>query len=410
MIFKKQELKLLWPFYLEGFISKIFFILPAFMILYFNSIGLSMFETSILLAVWPLSTLIFEIPTGAVADLYGRKFSVLLGVFLQAIGLLFLYFINNYIGILLILAFIGASSTLVSGASGAWVTDLINKKSKSLLQGYYAKYMSLTSLGFIISGLIGAIIVKQFGLNSIWFITSISFFISFVFLLFGEEYHKKRKTHIKKSFKEINKKTKSSIKYSYKHKPLFYLLIAGTMLAFIGSFNTMISWTPLMKNLGYPDYAFGYFMSAIAIIGVIAPLVGNKLGRAGGLKFIKYKLSKNNKERKFIFLSLIGLMIFILLIIFANNLLIAFIVILGTNFFLNMMGPSEGVYFQRFIPTKMRATINSIDSMLISLIAILAFPIAGFLVDNIGAKYTIFISGFFIIPALFIYYKMKKFD
>jgi len=74
--FSKSELKILWPFYLESFLGTLLFILIPFEIVYFRSIGLSSTQIGFLIALWPLASLLFEIPTGAVADLYGRKFSV----------------------------------------------------------------------------------------------------------------------------------------------------------------------------------------------------------------------------------------------------------------------------------------------------------------------------------------------
>jgi len=42
IFFKKDELKLLWPFYFDALIISILFIIPAFSILYFLGIGLSL--------------------------------------------------------------------------------------------------------------------------------------------------------------------------------------------------------------------------------------------------------------------------------------------------------------------------------------------------------------------------------
>jgi len=76
-IFQKGELKLLWPFYLDAFLSPMLFFMPAFVVVYFRDLGFSLFQISLLTMMMPLSMFLFEIPTGAIADLYGRKFSVL---------------------------------------------------------------------------------------------------------------------------------------------------------------------------------------------------------------------------------------------------------------------------------------------------------------------------------------------
>src|SRR3989338_7443408 len=126
-LFEKGELKLLWPFYLDSLLSPLLFFMPAFIIIYFQNLGISLFQLGILMAVSHLASLIFEVPTGALADIFGRKFSVLLGTLLLGIAFLSLFFVTSFVGVLLIFAFIGFSFTLPSGAKEAWTTDLIGK-------------------------------------------------------------------------------------------------------------------------------------------------------------------------------------------------------------------------------------------------------------------------------------------
>ena len=67
--FKQGELKLLWPFYLDALISPMLFFMPAFVVVYFRDLGLSLFQISILTMMMPLFMFLFEIPTGAIADI-----------------------------------------------------------------------------------------------------------------------------------------------------------------------------------------------------------------------------------------------------------------------------------------------------------------------------------------------------
>ena len=46
--------------------------------------------------------------------------------------------------------------------------------------------------------------------------------------------------------------------------------------------------------------------------------------------------------------------------------------------------------------------------MVLSLIAIIALPIVGFLIDKIGPQYTIFLSGIIAIPAVIVYWRIKE--
>jgi len=124
MIFKKDELRILWPFYLHGLIYASLYLIPVFFVVYFIHVGLSIFQIGISLAVSPLLALLFEIPTGAIADLYGRKFSVMLSLFLEAIVILLIYLSNNFYYILFIMSLWGIVETLASGSDEAWVVDL----------------------------------------------------------------------------------------------------------------------------------------------------------------------------------------------------------------------------------------------------------------------------------------------
>jgi MFS family permease len=393
-LFQKEELKILWPFYLDALLSPLLFFVAAFAIVYLMGLGFSLFQISIIWAAVPLSSLIFEIPTGAMADLYGRKFSVLLSAILTGLAFLFLFFFTNFYAILAAFAFIGFSNTLNSGAREAWVVDLLKGKKRRFLSGYFAKVKSIDSFSLIFSGILGAFVVKVFGLLIIWLIGGASYFLTFFILVFAKEDYVKGKINLKQVFKKIKKQTKVSISYSRKHHVLFYFLIAGAILAFAEGLSTILAWTPLLQDLGLKDYAFGYLWSAIGAVGVIAPLVYQRLIKKG-------------REKRFIINSILLVSLFTMVMIFAYNLAFAFMLLLLGLFFMFLKNPAERMYFHRFIPTKLRATIGSVESMLISVITLLVLPIAGLLIDSIGPRYTIFIGGIIYLPAALIYSRIK---
>ena len=104
-LFEQGELKLLWPFYLEYFLASLLFFAPAFWLIYFLNIGFNLLQVSIIVAASQIAVLIFEIPTGAFADLYGRKFSVLLGYFLEGVCMISLFFFRGYSFVVIIFWF-----------------------------------------------------------------------------------------------------------------------------------------------------------------------------------------------------------------------------------------------------------------------------------------------------------------
>jgi hypothetical protein len=68
----------LHPFYLSTFIQSTSKLITPFYIIYLFSIGLEFRQIALISSFRSIVGLICEIPTGVVADLYGKKFSVIL--------------------------------------------------------------------------------------------------------------------------------------------------------------------------------------------------------------------------------------------------------------------------------------------------------------------------------------------
>jgi len=393
--FQKNELKLLWPFYLDSLISPLLFFLPAFVVVFLVGLELSFFQIGILVAISPLFMFIFEIPTGAIADLYGRKFSVLLGYFIEGIVMLSLYFVRDYYLILMLFALWGFGSTLSSGSKEAWVIDLIKKKGKNLSKSFFHKSQSFDAFALILSGFVGALLVKKFGLSIIWLFAFFSFLISISILLLAKENYVKRKIKIKESFRELINQTNKTVSYGYKHHVLYYYLLATFVLTFAISFSLGINWTPLLLELNFPEHYFGYMFSAIAFISMVGPIFSSKFLKKG-------------KEKKFIMVSLGLSALVTIFILFPKNWTSALIVLLLIEFFIMLRMPASRMYFHKFTPSKLRATMGSVDNMLAAFAGIISVPIVGYLIDTIGARYTILLYIPLTLLVIFIYSRINE--
>jgi MFS family permease len=393
-IFQKDELKILLPFYLETFISCLFFFVPAFWILQFQQ-NLSLTQIGILFSVLSISVFFFEIPTGAFADIYGRKYSSLLGYFLMAILQCSLFFFHNFYSVLLIFILWGLFMTFISGAKEAWIIDKLKyNKKKHLIKEYYLKNQSILRFSLFLSGLLGALLVAKFGLNIIWLFGGFSFLVSGIMLCFIAE--QKISRDKKQSFKLIFNQAKKSIKFSLRHKVLFLILMATFFIMFRDSLSTDLVWQPFLKNLHFPIYAFGLLFSGITLLGTFIPFL------------VKPLLSKFESEKNYIAFLLFVAIILNLLALLVNNFIFGLIVFALIMLVIDLSLPIESTYFQKFVPGKMRATILSFNSMVISLAYAISSVITGVLADKIGPQYTIVIGAVFLIPAFVLYLKIKE--
>ena len=226
-------------------------------------------------------------------------------------------------------------------------------------------------------------------------VSGICYYFYFFIVMFGEEHHVKKRGSFKKPFKEVCDQTKLSIRFSCNHPVLFYLFLIVLIGGVAGTFASFISLTPFLVSLNFPDYGFGYLASLFGLAGIFSPLISNL--------FIK----KDN-ERKILIIS--GFITFLMgfFILFVNNLILALIILFISISVWEFKFPIRESYFHKFIPSKMRATIGSIKAMILSLAGILALPLTGLLVDTIGARLTIFISGLLMIPLIIFYFLIKE--
>ncbi len=397
-LFEKKELKLLWPFYLSQFIEFSFFIWIAFYVIYFTQIGLSFFQISILFAVWGFSKIIFEIPTGAIADIFGRKFSVVLGNIIYGFSLIFVPIFNNFYFLIFLFVLLGLSVTLVSGADDALIIDYLKRKRrKDLIQDYFIKHSSIFSLAGIFSGLIGAFTVKYLGLKNIWTVAGIAALIgTSVIFFFVDEKFNKRKIKIIDQLKETIDYSKFAVKYGSRHHVLFYLIFASFFISMNVSTSGLMVWQPLLIGLNFKIHWIGYLLSIGGLIAVGIPFLSKSL-----LKIIGKE--KNYLSLMFFIIFLIGISI-----LFAYNWQIAIIIFLVGIFPWELTTPVYYKFFQHHTPSKQRASITSFGSMVDSLGSVIGTLLAGLLLDFIGAKMTVFYSSFLIIPVIILTYLIKE--
>src|SRR6266478_6468641 len=99
-----------------------FFIAPIYP-LFLLGRGLDLFQTNSVLATYGITVVLFEVPTGALADVAGRRLAFVLGCLVRA-GAYALYTLARGFGDCVVAEFVDAiGTTFVSGAFDAWMVD-----------------------------------------------------------------------------------------------------------------------------------------------------------------------------------------------------------------------------------------------------------------------------------------------
>lgn len=131
-------------------------------IYYVSQAGLNPLQLVLLGTIMELAILVFEIPTGLVADFFGRKKSFVIGTFIIGLAHLLEGSFPTFWAIAIGAALWGIGWTFISGAETAWIADELENKDLDdvFLKG--ARYSSLGSfIGIIISVLLAILFTVQ---------------------------------------------------------------------------------------------------------------------------------------------------------------------------------------------------------------------------------------------------------
>src|SRR5512136_2581712 len=90
-------------------------------------VGLNPLQLVLVGTTLEAAAFIFEVPTGVVADVYSRRLSVIIGMFLIGLGFIVEGAFPLFLPILLAQVLWGVGFTFTSGATQAWITDEIGE-------------------------------------------------------------------------------------------------------------------------------------------------------------------------------------------------------------------------------------------------------------------------------------------
>lgn len=146
-----------------GFLKNLRFFEP-FIILYFREVGFSFLEIGTLFAIREISTLLLEVPTGFVADLRGRKLSMLLSMCSYIISFAILFFRPGFAAAALAMGAFGLGEAFRTGTHKAMILEYLRRTGQCEWKvDYYGATRAASQLGSAINALLAAALVYVTG-------------------------------------------------------------------------------------------------------------------------------------------------------------------------------------------------------------------------------------------------------
>ncbi len=341
--------------------------------------GLSNTEAFAANAFFTAGRVIFEVPTGIVADTVGRRASYLLGTLTLMASTLFYVFLWHveasfwpWAGASI---FIGLGFTFFSGAVEAWLVDALKATGfTGEIESVFGRGQVVTGIGMLVGSLAGGFIAAETTLGVPFVLRGVILVIMFglAFKLMHDVGFSPERGG--KLLPEMRKITSASIDYGWRVPAVKWLMLEALFIGGVGIYVFYAMQPYLLELYGDPE--------AYQVAGLVAAVVaGAQI--LGGLvaPWIRRRFHRRTSA---LLLTASGTVLTLLAVGVVDSFygVLALVVVWGLLFAATM--PIRQAYINGLIPSRQRATILSFDSLMASSGGVWAQPVLGKAADVWG--------------------------
>jgi MFS family permease len=362
--------------------------------------GLSNVEAFAANAIYTLGLVLFEIPTGMVADTWGRRTSYLLGAAIQLVGNLMYvwmwYAHAPFWGWGIASLLLGCGYTFFSGALEAWLVDALKHAGyRDELDPIFARNQIVTGVAMLVGTVAGGFIAQWAALGTPYLVRAglqlVSFVVAFV-VMKDIGFEPDRSTGLLAHVKTL---AGAGWTYGIKNRPVRWVMLAAPFYMGTGIYGFYAA-QPYLLDLFGDHQAIG--IAGIAAAGIAATQV------AGG--FAAPAIRRRIRRRTHVLLASAALTtasLVLMGLIQHFAVVVALLIVWAVSFAVNT--PIRQAYINALIPSRERATVLSFDSMVNSTGGVVFQPILGRVADTAGYAASYIVSGaiaLFSLPFLFL--------
>jgi MFS family permease len=341
--------------------------------------GLSNLEAFAANAFFTAGMVLFEVPTGIVADTIGRRVSYLLGT-LTLMASTFLYVLLWQIGAPLwewaiASMLLGLGFTFFSGAVEAWLVDALTATGfTGELETVFGRGQIVSGAAMLVGSVAGGFIARQTSLGVPFVLRGLVLIVMFglAFRLMHDVGFKPEKGG--RPLAEMRKIASNSIDYGWRVPAVKWLMVESLFTGGVGIYAFYALQPYLLELYGDPQ--------AYQVAGLVAAIVaGAQI--AGGIA--APRIRRLFRRRTSALIATAGLSVVALgLIGLVESFwaVIGLIVVWGLLFAATL--PIRQTYLNGLIPSRQRATILSFDSMMSSTGGVWTQPLLGRAADVWG--------------------------
>ena len=348
--------------------------------------GLNNLEAFAANAFFTAGFVLFEIPTGVVADLRGRRASYLLGLLTLVISTL-LYLYMWYVSApfwawALASMFLGLGFTFLSGAFEAWLADALDHAGyKERLEAVLAKGEIVQGASMLVGSVAGGALAQATNLGAPFVVRTVLLVLNLVLAFFLMKDLGFKPAENMNAIAEVKSLLRASFKYGLGNRPVRWLMFAAPFTGGV-TIYAFYAMQPYLLELYGDSKAYGIAGLAAAIVagaqiagGLVVPFVSRVFSRRTSVLLICEVISIG-------VLAVIG---------FVPNFWVAVGLLVLWGLMFSAVTPIRQGYINALIPSEQRATVLSFDSLFGSTGGVVIQPVLGKVADVWGypASYTV---------------------
>ncbi|GAB4347896.1 MAG: MFS transporter [Candidatus Abyssubacteria bacterium] len=366
----------IWKVYLFNFLFHLHFIDGVLVPFFTDWGGISFARVMVLQSWYMLWVFLLEIPTGTVADRWGRKQSLALAALING-GAALVYASTRNFAVFMVGEFMWAASTaLFSGACDAFIYDTLRVTGQEARsKRHFGRAESFKMAGIMMAAPVGSFIAARYGLRAPMLLIAAPLAAAF---LVGTTF-KEPEAHHDASPRDYLSLLRTGTRFFFESRILRVLALDMIVVGSVAYFMIWL-YQPMLKQAGVALKYFGVVAAAIAATEIVVMNNFELLERMVGSKRRLVFLSAAITGAMFIVGGLTHLIPLVLMVI-----------LIGGGLGLSRR-PLFHSYMNKYIPSPQRATVLSTVSMLEKLTVAGVGPFVGLMVDW-SLDYTLMLLG-----------------
>jgi MFS family permease len=350
--------------------------------------GLTNFEAFAANAFFTAGMVIFEIPTGVVADTVGRKASYLLGTVTLSVTTALYWMLwvweSPFVWWAIVSVLLGLGFTFFSGAVEAWLVDALTSTGYTgSLEAVFGRGLVVTGIAMFAGSVLGGVIAQATDLGVPFVVRAGVLLVMFVYAFVVMKDLGFTPDHSQGPLKATRTVLTESVEHGLKRRSVRYMILSAPFAGGVGIY-AFYALQPYLLEL-YGD------RSAYSIAGLAAAIL-SLAQIAGGVLAARLRKLFRRRTSAVILASLLS--VASLVILGLNSLFwLAVILLMVWGFVFAVAEPVRQAYLNDMIPSKQRATVLSFDSLFGSLGGVFIQPALGRSADVWGYSTSLVIGG-----------------